>query len=464
MQSRSPFGDVTQPPLTPEARLNRAMRMEGVARQRSSAIFVSASMLVIAPLLVLLTGLPAAYYYHAILLVFVGLIWFQYYVAKVIDGDWPDYLLVPFYFGILSFTLIYPIPLAHYTHYEFAASLGLRAGTFVYFFFILTSFAFSVSPWLLVWCGVCGAVAWAVGTAWVVAQPGIEITGVPQTDATGATSSQWLETIQQPRFVDLAVTFQDVIVFMIVAVLLALVVAGSRQLLLRRTAEERRGANLARYVPAQLAARMAETDMPFTEDRETEAVVLFTDIVGFSRWAETRSPAQVLQLLREVHAIVGSEVFAAEGVLDKYIGDGAMATFGITVTDAPAERALSCMEAINARMAAFNLDRSARGESPILLSMGAHIGRVTVGDVGGEGRMELAVLGDAVNVASRLETLTRKIGAAAAVSEALVMAAGGAREGWFERGEEAISGRVLGVTVWMIPRQNEVIGLVEAAH
>lgn len=421
-------------------------------------------MLVIAPLLVLVVGLPGAFYYHALLLVFIGLTWFHYFVSKVVDGDWPDYLLVPLYFGLLTFALIYPNPLAPFTGYEYSVSLVLRAGTFVYFFFILTSFAFSVSPWLLVWCGVCGAVGWTVGTLWVVAQPGIEIVGEPQIGADGVTSAAWLELIQHPRFVNLAVTTQDVIVFLIVSVLLALVVAGSRQLLLRQTAEERRGANLARYVPAQLAAQMAEVDTPFTEDRETEAAVLFTDIVGFSRWAETRSPTQVLQLLREVHAIVGHEVFAAEGVLDKYIGDGAMATFGITGTNAPAERALGCMEAIDARMAAFNRERRARGESPILLSMGAHIGLVTVGDVGAEGRMELAVLGDAVNVASRLETLTRNIGASAAVSESLMMAAGGARNGWIERGEEALAGRALGIRVWMIPRQNEAVDLVEAAH
>ena len=191
-----------------------------------------------------------------------------------------------------------------------------------------------------------------------------------------------------------------------------------------------RGAvRLARYLPAALAERMAEADAPFGGDRRAVAAILFTDVVGFTGWAEGRDPAEVAGLLREVHGAVADQVFRAGGVLDKFIGDGAMASFGLAPQDpaAPdpadlAARALGCAEAILSAVEGLNRRRAAAGQDPVRLSVGLHLGPVVVGDVGAEGRMELATVGDAVNVASRIEALTRVLGCAACASGAVIEA------------------------------------------
>ncbi|MEL6793909.1 MAG: adenylate/guanylate cyclase domain-containing protein, partial [Pseudomonadota bacterium] len=137
------------------------------------------------------------------------------------------------------------------------------------------------------------------------------------------------------------------------------------------------------------------------------------------------------------------------GMLDKFIGDGAMASFGIAgekVGDPPASRAIACAKAI---LAATNEWNVARGGQPIRISIGVHYGPVVVGDVGSSRRMELAVIGDAVNVASRLEEMTRTLGVRAAISEETVKAAGD-QAGLSERGPQPVLGREEPVIVWAV--------------
>ena len=144
---------------------------------------------------------------------------------------------------------------------------------------------------------------------------------------------------------------------------------------------------------------------------------MFSDIVGFTELAEDRSPDDVLALLREVHGIAARQVFAHHGTLDKYLGDGVMATFGTpTTADDDADRALACAKAILRDLAQFNAQQSGPA---VRLGIGLHYGDVVLGDIGSDERLEYTVIGDTVNVASRLERLTRQIGADLVISDAL---------------------------------------------
>ena len=157
--------------------------------------------------------------------------------------------------------------------------------------------------------------------------------------------------------------------------------------------------------------------------REQAVAVLFGDIVGFTQWAEPRRPTEVIGLLRQVHARLEQAVFEHGGTLDKFVGDGVMATFG-TPEPGPRDAAngLACVHAILADFERWNATRAAAGESEVRIALGLHYGAVVVGDIGTERRLELAVLGDTVNVASRLERLTRELDCHAVVSDAVVQA------------------------------------------
>lgn len=208
--------------------------------------------------------------------------------------------------------------------------------------------------------------------------------------------------------------------FMIVAVTLAVAVRRSNDLLIRHAAVERERGNLARYFSPNVVEELSGHDEPLKQVRTQNVAVLFVDIVGFTAFADARTPDEVVRTLREFHALMEQEVFRHSGTLDKYLGDGLMATFGTPfVGKADAINALRCAQAMMSAADRWNNQRKAAGETPIRVSFGLHYGPVVLGDIGLT-CLEFAVIGSTVNAASRLEALTRALDCALVASDDLV--------------------------------------------
>ena len=185
----------------------------------------------------------------------------------------------------------------------------------------------------------------------------------------------------------------------------------------RRQRLERQRANLGRYFAPAVVDRLAASDHPTGLDRTQEAVVMFVDIVGFTRLSEAMAPAEAMALLRAFHTEVERAVFAAGGMVDKFLGDGAMACFGV-----PDPSPTAAADAIRAALALL----AALAELPgpgLRVGIGIHAGQVLVGDIGGATQFQFTVVGDTVNVASRLESLARLHGTALLISEQAFAAA-----------------------------------------
>jgi adenylate cyclase len=201
---------------------------------------------------------------------------------------------------------------------------------------------------------------------------------------------------------------------------LAVAVRRSSALLISHAGIERERANLARYFSPNVVEQLSGNDEPLKQVRTQNVAVLFADIVGFTAYTDGRSPIEVIGTLRLFHERMEREVFRHDGTLDKYLGDGLMATFGTpSASDSDAGNALRCAQAMIRSISEFNRERKNRGEPPIRVSVGLHYGEVVLGDIG-LNRLEFAVIGTAVNAASRLESLTRELGCAIVVSDALV--------------------------------------------
>ena len=155
------------------------------------------------------------------------------------------------------------------------------------------------------------------------------------------------------------------------------------------------------------------------ETNETrEAAILFADIFGFTRLAEDMNPEETIDFLREFHHRATASVFSSGGTLNKFIGDEVMATFGaIHDMENPAAAAMRAARAIVDSVDDWSAERIAKGLPPVRVGVGVHIGEVVVGNIGDERCLELAVLGDAVNTASRLQTMTRNHDAKIIASE-----------------------------------------------
>lgn len=224
-----------------------------------------------------------------------------------------------------------------------------------------------------------------------------------------------------------------------------LVVAArrTRRLLIRSIAQTRRAANLTRYLPAQLAPQLAEGGLAeMRRGRRQTVAILFVDVRGFTRFSETMRPEEVSSFVTEFRRRIAKAVVAHDGIIDKYLGDAAMILFsGNDDAERAASDCLGCIEAISSEMLQWSRDREAQGLRTIRVGQGAHIGPVFSGVVGDSNRLEFTVFGDAVNVAARLEAMTRDLDADVVVSRALLDIAGQSTEVWQPRGAMAVRGR-----------------------
>jgi class 3 adenylate cyclase len=183
---------------------------------------------------------------------------------------------------------------------------------------------------------------------------------------------------------------------------------------------------LASFLPPEVAELVEASPSALSLREEVEATILFSDIRGFSTLAERLPPREVAEVVGRHLAAMAEVVTAHGGVLDKFAGDAVMAVFGAPrpVKD-HAGRALDCAVAMQQRQVALNDDAAQAGLPRFVIGIGVSTGTVTAGTIGGPGRLDYTVLGDAVNVAQRLQS--EAIGGEILASGATVAQAGADR-------------------------------------
>jgi adenylate cyclase len=177
----------------------------------------------------------------------------------------------------------------------------------------------------------------------------------------------------------------------------------------------------------RLVADNADVDMVFAETgcaelgKEQALAVLFCDIANFTPFSANNLPYDVIHLLNRWYKEIGDPILAHQGYIDKYMGDGLLAWFGLKQPDAAA----NCLNAARAalqmlrRVEAFNSYVEQQFGQPLAVRIGVHYGTVIVGEIGHPQRRQLTVIGDAVNIASRIESANKELGTRLLVSEAV---------------------------------------------
>ena len=234
-------------------------------------------------------------------------------------------------------------------------------------------------------------------------------------------------------------------------------IAKLREMDRLRKAAERARNNLARYFSPNVVELLAAQDEPLGIVRRETVGVLFADIVGFTGMAETMTPEAVLALLREFHARMTAQIFACGGTVDKYIGDAIVAVFGVpTASSSDAANALACATRMIDALERWNQDREHAAEPRLAMGIGVNYGPAVLGDVGSKYSMSFTVIGDTVNTAARLQTLTRTLGTPLVVGDPLIAAvkalspeiSSELMEQMEDHGEHDLRGRTGPVRIW----------------
>jgi class 3 adenylate cyclase len=183
---------------------------------------------------------------------------------------------------------------------------------------------------------------------------------------------------------------------------------------------ERIRATFGRYVSEDVAKRILNSEDGARMGGEVrEVTVLFSDLRGYSTISETLSPTETVGFLNEYLAVMNEEIDKQGGVIIEFLGDAILAVFGApNELEGHPERAVRCAMAMREALKGFNERMNAEGRAPWLKKgmaalgqrIGIHTGQVVAGNLGSKVRVKYAVIGDAVNVASRCEGLNKQLG------------------------------------------------------
>jgi adenylate cyclase len=208
-------------------------------------------------------------------------------------------------------------------------------------------------------------------------------------------------------------------------VVLAIAVFRARMTLVRAVKSARERGNLARHFAKPVAALVAAQGQSASAGRQQLAAVMFADIRGFTTRSEKLTPTELASFLTAFRRRATQAIERHGGIVDKFMGDAVMAVFGVPDASADdAYNALAGATALLAEMKEWNDTSRSVDLDPVRVGIGVHHGLVFAGALGDDERLEFTVIGDAVNVAQRLEELTRSLDVDLLASGNLLLAAG----------------------------------------
>ena len=241
--------------------------------------------------------------------------------------------------------------------------------------------------------------------------------GVPVTN-------DWKEYVMGPAIIPGDFISSRMIVFFAICMVLVYMMYRALRMAQSIGQAQAQKTNLARYFSPDMVAVISENPEKIDHGSRHEVAILFLDIRGFTSLSEKMPPEELVEFLSEFRGRMSSQVFEHNGTLDKYIGDAIMATFG-TPSPSPepgrdARNAFAAARGMLQSLREFNQARLSAGKEEIRIGIGLHVGEVFAGNIRAGKHVEYSVIGDAVNVAARIESLTKKFQAELIVSESFL--------------------------------------------
>jgi len=299
---------------------------------------------------------------------------------------------------VLDMTLLMGLIWSFHLQYEQPPSFFLKAPTLLYVFIFVALRALRFEAAFVLLAGVVAAIGWMLMVGYVIRNDGMDV--ITRNYVEYITSSSLL----------LGAEFDKVISILVVTGILAVAIVRARRLLIRSAVEEAAAEDLSRFLPSELAEQItsAENQVRVGEGELTDAAILVCDLRAFTKFSLDQPPEAIMALLNDYQRRMVAVINRHGGVVDKFPGDGIMVMFN-TVKKSPtfAADALRCVDDMAREAGVWAEERRTQGLEPIEVVLAAAAGPVLFGAVGDETRLEYTVIGDAGNVANKLEKQTK---------------------------------------------------------
>ena len=386
-------------PPSQDGRLRTAFRNEEYAGFRFSIYVRSAALVVIGIWLQVVVPWPRVTYFLAFIVLFLasGLVAEWMRRKSIRPAIWTaTFILIDA--CLLTYLLVAPNP---FSDQNWPIQVTLRFYNHLYLFLFLIFSGLSYSPVMVLWTGAAIAGTWSAAVFYIYS--------LPDTLTAEAGTVDALTEFLDPYFVNAAAWYNQVALLLIGSMIIAASVWRARRLVRQQVAAEEARGNLSWYFFPNAVEQLSATPGDLDVARSLNVAILFVDVIGFTKISEDLPPDRMIAQVRDFHGRMVEQVFEYGGTVDKFMGDCVMATFGTPVSGpSDATDDLRCSVATLDEVREWNASRRAAGLNDVGVGVGLHYGEVVVGYVGAERRLEFIVMGDPVNVTSRLERLTRE--------------------------------------------------------
>ena len=296
---------------------------------------------------------------------------------------------------VFDMALLFGLIWSFHIQYQQPASFYLKAPTLLYVFIFIALRALRFEARFVIAAGLAAATGWMVLVLYVIT-----------VDPSDNMITRDYVAYMTSNSILLGAEFDKMVSILMVAAILGVALIRGRALLVRAVTEGAAARELSRFFAPEVAQRIrgAEQEVAVGSGELREAAILNLDLRGFTRFAKTRNPDEVMRVLAEYQHHMVQVIQEHGGSIDKFLGDGIMATFGVTErSESHAADALSALEQALALGAEWTAAKRAEGMPCPEVNGAVATGRVMFGAVGDATRLEYTVIGDAVNLSAKLE-------------------------------------------------------------
>jgi len=295
---------------------------------------------------------------------------------------------------IMEMMLLFFIIWTYYLQYETTETINLKNTHVNYVYILIALRALRFEPKWVVLSGLTASMCWGIMVWHTLSSTSMNVITWDYVTYASTRSIYW------------GAVFDVFFSILLVTMIIAMVLTRSKEILYQAVSKKQAAKDLARFFDRSVAEKITHSDSilqaGYGETRK--AAIMFADIRGFTMLSKSLSPSELIEFLGEYQSLLVPIIQKHHGAIDKFMGDGIMASFGaVTPSNIYAADALKTVDAIMEAIDKWNERRGEKGKDAVSIGIGLAVGEVIFGVIGNSERLEYTVIGETANLAAKLE-------------------------------------------------------------